>query len=226
MARLYAKCTVPVSHVQGKIGWTLTYQDPLETHYERFSNTTQSNISAAELTVYSTSSSIPGYSRHKNISTATSFQYINSSFGTTNSSQDSLVLFNEFNTIDTRIDRLYNLTTNTNTSIADNDSNVYKSFKSITYNVNNTRVKNRQFPVVANNSKKVAIGNDSDIYGICYFEREGLFPAGIYVLDVQRFSPDFSIPLKTNRNVWIIKAPQKELTCGTYLDIYNSINLQ
>jgi hypothetical protein len=225
MARLYAKCTVPSTHLAGKLGWTLTYQDPNEKHYERFSYTDQSNITTASLTVYSSSSQIPGVSTHFNISTASSFQYINSSKGYSFATQSGLALFNNINTVDTRIDNIYNGSLNKNEATAINDSNIYVSLESSVTNINVSHIKNRQYAIVANNSKKVAIGNDSDIYSVCFFERPGLFPAGIYVLDIQRFSPDTGVPLKTNRNVWIIKTAQKELTCGTYLDIYNEINL-
>ena len=108
MARLYAKCNVPRSHVQGKIGWNLSYQNPLEQHYERYSYTNQNNVTKAELTVYSTSDSIPGSSKHFNISNSKSFKYVLSSNGFSNASQTCLGLFKNTNLIDTRIDNLYN----------------------------------------------------------------------------------------------------------------------
>lgn len=225
MARLYAKCSVPFSHIKGKLGWSLTYQDPLEKHYERFSYTNQNNISKADLVVYSSTDQIPGNSTHLNISQSASFKYVNSSQGFSNSTQSCLALLANVNSIDTRLDAIYNNSLNENKSNGSNDSSNYITGVSTTYNANLTRNKNRQSSIVANNSKKIAIGNDSDIYGVCFFERDGLFPPGIYVLTVQRFSPDSSIPLKTNRNVWAIKAAQKELTCGTYLDLYSEINL-
>lgn len=225
MARLYAKCNVPPSHLAGKLGWTLTYQNPAEQAYERYSYIDQTNISTGVLTVYSTSSQIPGKSSHLNVSTASSFQYINSSKGFSFATQSGLCLFNNINTVDTRIDNIYNGAVNTNSSTAINDSSVYISLQSSIVNSNTSRIYNRQYSIVSNNSKRIAIGNDSDIYSVCFFDRAGLFPPGIYVLDVQRFSPDTGVPLKTNRNVWILKTAQKELTCGTYLDTYNEINL-
>lgn len=225
MARLYAKCNVPPTHIAGKLGWTLTYQDPLEKHYERYSYVDQSNITTATLTVYQYTDQIPAVTTHTNISRASSFQYINSPRGNSYATQSGLGLFNDINTIDIRIDNLYNASVNSNNAVAKNNSSVYISLQSSTTNANISHITNRQYSIVANNSKKIAIGNDSDIYSVCFFDRPGLFPAGIYVLDVQRFSPETSVPLKTNRNVWILKTAQKELTCGTYLDIYNEINL-
>lgn len=226
MARLYAKCNVPTTHVQGKLGWSLSYQDPTQQDYERYSYTKQFNTSRAILTVYSTSDTIPGTSYNYNTSHATSFKYIYSSKGQSDATQSCLGLFNNININDTRLNNIYNASTNTNLSEGRNDSLIYIEGQSTTNNINLSRIKNRSYKIGPSNSVKVAIGNDADIYGVCYFDRAGLFPPGIYVLDIQRFSPDTGVPLKTNRNVWIINTAQKELTCGTYLDIYNEINLK
>ena len=108
MARLYAKCNVPSSHIAGKLGWTLTYQDTSEKHYERYSYVDQSNITTAALTVYQYTDQIPAVTVHSNISRASSFQYINSPGGNSYATQSGLGLFNDINVIDTRIDNLYN----------------------------------------------------------------------------------------------------------------------
>jgi hypothetical protein len=99
MARLYAKCNVPSNHVAGRLGWTLTYQDPFEKHYERYTNTNQTNNTNASLTVYSNSNQIPARSNHFNISTASSFQYINSPKGYSFATQSGLAIFNNLNVV-------------------------------------------------------------------------------------------------------------------------------
>lgn len=234
MARLYAKCKVPANHTLGKIGWTLSYQDTNTEHYERQSVTYHYNKSRSLLTVYTVNSlgqhgeDIPGYSNQVNQISVTGYKQVNSSFGYTESTQSSLGYLSNVTPIDlVNITNIYNNAANKNSSVCniENQQVYIYSFNCKSTSTNQTRVFNRKVYPSGNNTIKVAVGNDSSIYSVCFFERQGLFPAGIYKLDVQRYSQFGNIPLKKNRHIWVVTAPQKELICGTFADPYTEINL-
>jgi hypothetical protein len=227
MARLYAKCSVPANHVKGKLGWTITYQDTQQQEYSINSTIYHNNDSSASLTVYSTTEDISGYTLHNNIASAAGYIQVPSSKGYTQSTQSSLsFISNKGIPVESRIDNFYNGSTNVSSSTANVSlSPVYINGEATNINTNHSRCFNRRLYVSANNSIRFAVGNDSEISGVCFFERDGLFPIGIYKLDVQRFTLVGNTPLKTNRIIWKIDTPQEELTCGTYRDTYSAINL-
>lgn len=227
MARLYAKCTVPVNHIKGRLGWSIFYQDTNEVDYDRSSTINLKNTSSASLTVYNDSSEIPGSANNKNLTTSSSYISVSSSNAYSNNTQFNLCyLSNTGLPVDPiRLDNLYNVCINQSVSLSLNDSLTYVNGESSVINTNHSRAFNRNIYVSANNSRKFAVGNDSAISGVCFFERSGLFPAGIYKLDVQRFSEFGNTPLKTNTMIWKIKVPQDTLSCGTYNDVYKPINL-
>lgn len=227
MARLYAKCLVPPNHIKGKIGWTMTYQNTQLEEYDRSSKINHSNVTSASLTVYQSSDEIPGQTKHNNISNASGYIQILSSNGYSNASQSLLgYISNNGIFVENRVDNFYNGSNNISTSTCNiQDSLVYISGEINNINNNHSRCFNRRIYVSANNSIKFAVGNDSEISGVCFFERNGLFPIGIYKLDVQRFTLNGNTPLKTNRIIWKIDTPQEELSCGTYNDTYLALNL-
>ena len=65
---------------------------------------------------------------------------------------------------------------------------------------------------------KVLDGNDAQTVGLCTYQHDGRWKPGTYELRAERYSPQSSILLSSDTQIWTLESSSNQLSCGGYSD--------